>query len=208
MIALVRGRLVSRRATSSGDAVEAVIDVGGVGYRVIVPTGLAARIVTSEREVQVHTSLQVREDAMDLYGFPSVDTRDLFELLLTVSGVGPKLGLAILGTLAPDTLRRAVGSGDVDALTVVSGIGKKSAQRLVLELKDKLATFGSDEADLTVVGGDTTSSTIGEVRLALIELGYSNAEAQRAIEPLDPDDGDVGELLRTALRSLSMAGSS
>lgn len=207
MIAVLRGRLVNRRATSGGDAVEAVVDVSGVGYRVIIPTGLAARIVTSGDEIEIHTSLQVREDAMDLYGFPTVDTRDLFELLITVSGVGPKLGLAILGTLAPDTLRRAVVDGDVDALTVVSGIGKKSAQRLVLELKDKLASFGSGDTDLTVASGDTTSSTIGEVRLALIELGYSNAEAQRAVEPLDPEDGDVGELLRTALRSLAMAGS-
>lgn len=207
MIALLRGRLLSRRATSSGDAVEAVIDVGGVGYRVMVPTGLAGRIVASGDEVEVHTSLQVREDAMDLYGFPTVDTRDLFELLMTVSGVGPKLALAILGTLAPDTLRRAVADGDVDALTVVSGIGKKSAQRLVLELKDKLSTFSTQDVDVSVVGGATTSSTVGEVRLALLELGYTNAEAQRAIERLDPDDGDVGELLRTALRSLAMAGS-
>lgn len=203
MIALLRGRLVSRRST--GDAIELVVETGGVGYRVTVPAGLAGRIVPDGDEVEVHTSMQVREDAMDLYGFPSVDTRDLFELLITVSGVGPKLGQAILGTLAPESLRRAVGDGDVDALTVVPGIGKKSAQRLVLELKDKLATVTTG-VDLSVVGGDTSSSNLGEVRLALLELGYSNAEAQRAVERL-ADDGDVSEMLRTALRSLSMAGS-
>lgn len=203
MIALLRGRLVSRRST--GDAIELVVETGGVGYRVTVPAGLAGRIVPDGDEVEVHTSMQVREDAMDLYGFPSVDTRDLFELLITVSGVGPKLGQAILGTLAPESVRRAVGDGDVDALTVVPGIGKKSAQRLVLELKDKLATLTTD-VDLSVVGGDTSSSNLGEVRLALLELGYSNAEAQRAVERLE-DDGDVSEMLRTALRSLAMAGS-
>ncbi|MBW3561462.1 MAG: Holliday junction branch migration protein RuvA [Actinobacteria bacterium] len=203
MIALLRGRLVSRRST--GDAIELVVETGGVGYRVTVPAGLAGRIVPDGDEVEVHTSMQVREDAMDLYGFPSVDTRDLFELLITVSGVGPKLGQAILGTLAPESLRRAVGDGDVDALTVVPGIGKKSAQRLVLELKDKLATVTTG-VDLSVVGGDTSSSNLGEVRLALLELGYSNAEAQRAVERL-ADDGDVSEMLRTALRSLAMAGS-
>lgn len=203
MIALIRGRLVSRRST--GDAVELVVETGGVGYRVMVPAGLANRVVPDGDEVEVHTSMQVREDAMDLYGFPSVDTRDLFELLITVSGVGPKLGQAILGTLAPESLRRAVGEGDVDALTVVPGIGKKSAQRLVLELKDKLAIATTD-VDLAVVGGDTTSSNLGEVRLALLELGYSNAEAQRAVERLE-DDGDVSEMLRTALRSLAMASS-
>ena len=203
MIALLRGRLVSRRST--GDAIELVVETGGVGYRVTVPAGLAGRIVPDGDEVEVHTSMQVREDAMDLYGFPSVDTRDLFELLITVSGVGPTLGQASLGTLAPESLRRAVGDGDGDALTVVPGIGKKSAQRLVLELKDKLATLTTD-VDLSVVGGDTSSSNLGEVRLALLELGYSNAEAQRAVERLE-DDGDVSEMLRTALRSLSMAGS-
>ena len=203
MIALLRGRLVSRRST--GDAIELVVETGGVGYRVTVPAGLAGRIVPDGDEVEVHTSMQVREDAMDLYGFPSVDTRSLFELLITVSVVGPKLGQAILGTLAPESLRRAVGDGDVDALTVVPGSGKKSAQRLVLELKDKLATVTTD-VDLSVVGGDTSSSNLGEVRLALLELGYSNVEAQRAVERLD-DDGDVSEMLRTALRSLAMANS-
>ncbi|MBW3578319.1 MAG: Holliday junction branch migration protein RuvA [Actinobacteria bacterium] len=202
MIAQLRGSVSARGSSPSGDAAQVVVDVGGVGYLVVVPAGLAGRLPGPGGDVELHTSLQVREDSMTLYGFPTAEARDLFEALLTASGVGPKLALAALSTLAPDALRRAVGGGDVDALMVVPGIGRKSAQRLVLELRDKLGPGG--QADVVTVAA-AGATALGEVRLALLELGYSAAEAQRAVEPL-LDDGDVGELLRAALRSLAGAG--
>lgn len=193
MIAQVRGRLVARR---SGGL---VVDVHGVGYLLHVPPNVTGRV---GEEVELHTSLQVREDSMTLYGFASSEARDLFEAMLSASGVGPKLALAALSTHAAPALRRALVDGDVDALNLVPGVGKKLAQRLVLELKEKLG--GSE--DLTVVaGGDGASATpISEVRLALLELGYSPTEASRAIESLDPD-GEVSDLLRAALRTLAHA---
>ncbi len=194
MIAQLRGRLVARFATRA--PAEVVVDVGGVGYLVQVPAGLALPAVGEP--VELHTSLQVREDSMTLYGFANWEARQLFELLLTTSGVGPKLALAVLSTLSPDALTRAVADGDADAFTLVPGVGRKLAQRLLLELNDKL---GATEPALAPAGNGHNSS-LGEVRLALLELGYSPAEAQRAIEPLDPRD-EVGELLRAALRSLA-----
>ncbi|MDP9022576.1 MAG: Holliday junction branch migration protein RuvA [Actinomycetota bacterium] len=202
MIAQLRGSVAARGSSPSGDAAQVVVDVGGVGYLVVVPAGLAGRLPRPGGDVELHTSLQVREDSMTLYGFPTAEVRDLFEALLTASGVGPKLALAALSTLAPDALRRAVAGGDVDALTVVPGIGKKSAQRLVLELRDKLGS--GEQADVVAVTA-AGATPLGEVRLALLELGYSAAEAHRAVEALH-DDGDVGELLRAALRSLAGAG--
>ncbi|HEX2026641.1 MAG TPA: Holliday junction branch migration protein RuvA [Nitriliruptorales bacterium] len=201
MIARLRGRVVSRRTSGNRDTAAVVVDVGGVGYLVLVPAGLTGRLTAGADEVELHTSLQVREDSMALYGFPTADGRDLFETLLRASGVGPKLALAALSTLSADALRRALADGDVDALTAVPGIGRKSAQRLVLELKDQLGPPAGDEVATTasvVAGG----SPVAEVRLALLELGYSPGEAQRAVDPLDPD-GDVGQLLRSALRALA-----
>jgi Holliday junction DNA helicase RuvA len=208
VIAHLRGTVAARGSSpAKGDQAHVVVDVGGVGYLVRVPSTTAGRLPATGRDVELHTSLQVREDALTLYGFPSPDARDLFEVLLTASGVGPKLALAALSTLAPDALRRAVAEGDVDALTVVPGIGRKSAERLVLELEDRLGVPGGEPA--VAPGASRPPSALGEVRLALLELGYTPAEAQRAVEPLDHDgDGDVGELLRAALRSLTGAARS
>lgn len=201
MIARLHGRVVSRGASGSRDTAAVVVDVGGVGYLVLVPTGLAGRLASAGGDVELHTSLQVREDSMTLYGFPTADGRDLFEALLRASGVGPKLALAALSTLSADALRRALADGDVDALTAVPGIGRKSAQRLVLELRDQLGVPPPGEVVPAARPGDT-GSPVAQVRLALLELGYSPGEAQRAVEPLDPD-GDVGQLLRSALRALA-----
>lgn len=199
MIALVRG-VVARR-TPDG----VVVDVGGVGYAV----RLAALDGAPPRgeEVELHTSLQVREDDMTLYGFPTVDQLELFELLLTTSGVGPKLALAALGVHDPTTLRAALASGDLGALTAIPGVGKKVAQRLLLELKDKVGAAG--DAGRPGAGAEDAGTAVAadprsEARAALRALGYSAAETQAALQGVGRD-GDAGELLRAALRRLGDA---
>jgi Holliday junction DNA helicase RuvA len=195
VIALLRGRVASSRLG------EVVLDVGGVGYRVHVPPGAPdGRLGV---EVTLHTSLAVREDALTLYGFADPESRDVFETLLTVSGVGPKVALAALGVLGVDGLRRAVLAEDVRALTGVPGVGRKGAQRIILELGEKL---GSPD-DRTLPGsadGPLTSDARAEVREALIALGYGPAEIARALDAL-PRAGDdpPEELVRRALRTLA-----
>lgn len=193
MIAHLRGRVAHR------DAGTVVVDVGGVGYRVQVPA--LDRLPPRGEPVELHTSLQVREDAMDLYGFPDRDGLELFELLLSSSGVGPKLALAALRTHRPDTLRTAIATADVATLTAVPGVGKKVAERLILELRDKV---GSVEAPVGPETGASATTPLGEVREALAGLGYTAGEVQAALADLDPD-GDTSQLLRQALRSLGGA---
>lgn len=192
MIAMLRGRVVH---VVLG---ELVLDVNGVGYLVKVPPATFGPL---GEELVLHTHLAVREDAMTLYGFPDAAGRDLFETLLGVTGFGPKLALAAIGTLGADGLRRAVLSEDVHAITAVPGVGKKSAQRVILELREKLgAAPGGD-----LPGGAETTGRV-EVREALSALGYAPAEVQRALATLPDDDGmPVEELLRHALRALDPA---
>lgn len=197
MIAHVRGQ-VSHRGS---DLV--VVDVGGVGYAVHVAS--LDRVPPRGEMVELHTSLQVREDSMTLYGFPDRTGLELFELLLTSSGVGPKLALAALRTHRADVLRAAIATGDLTTLTAVPGIGRKSAERLVLELRDRLGADGFDGPNGVVVDGATAmTSPLGEVREALGSLGYSAGEVQATLALLDPD-GTTSDLLRQALRHLGAA---
>ncbi|MEX2618856.1 MAG: Holliday junction branch migration protein RuvA [Egibacteraceae bacterium] len=198
MIAQLRGIVAG---TGVG---EVVLDVHGVGYRVFVAPGTHTGQVGDE--LTVHTSLVVREDALDLYGFVDPAAKALFTTLLGVTGVGPKLALTAIGTLGTDGLRRAVVTEDVAALTVVPGIGKKGAQRMILELREKLGSIAGDAhapIDGPPAGGHGVRD---EVRQALAALGYAPAEAQQVLEGLPADAGDTAEtLLRTALRSLATA---
>jgi len=167
-----------------------VLSVQGVGYEVQVPASTLAKLPAVGRPAKVFTRLQARDDAMILYGFASVDERGLFDLLVTVTGVGPKVALSFLSVLSPDAIRRAVAAGDVAALTVVPGVGKKVAQRVVLDLKDKL---GGEGVPLT--------GPLADVREALLSLGLSAQEASEALSTLPHDGGrPVEELLREALR--------
>jgi Holliday junction DNA helicase RuvA len=184
VIAFLEGRVADK---TSGTV---VIDVGGVGYEVAVPVPTAAHLPPVGRPARLFTRMHVRDDAMLLFGFGSADERSLFDLLITVNGIGPKVALAFLSALAPDALRRAVASGDLAALTVVPGVGKKVAQRVVLDLKDKLG------GDVVVLEGPLV-----DVREALLSLGLSPQEAGEAIGGLAPDgDRPVEDLLREALR--------
>jgi Holliday junction DNA helicase RuvA len=194
MIAMISGTVVHR------DVRSVVIDVQGVGYVVQLADVSAAPPVG--QEVMLHTSMQVREDSMTLYGFSDRAALTLFELLLTSSGVGPKLAQAALATLAPGRLRGAIASADLATLTTISGVGRKVAQRMVLELKDKV---GGDEGDLDLGEGIAPSqggarATVNE---ALLGLGYAPGEIRIALADVDGDDEAV--LLRSALRKLAGA---
>jgi len=196
VIAQLRGRVAARSTET------VVVDVNGVGYLVFVPGSMVQLVPPRGEEVELHTSLQVREDSMTLYGFPDREGRELFELLLTASGVGPKLALAALSTHPAQGLAHAIADGDVDALTLIPGIGRKSAQRLVLELREKLG--GDADAFVTEGSGGPMGqrSTLSEVRDALLALGYTPGEAHDAMSGLDADGDDVSQLVKAALRRL------
>jgi len=187
----VIGRLRGRVAVKGTDSV--LLDVGGVGYEVAMPPCGLGELPPVGEEVVVHTHLHVREDQMALFGFTAEDERDLFRVLLGTSGVGPKLALAMLATLRPAELRRALISEDAAALTAVPGIGKRSAQKLILDLRARL-----DLPDAEMVG---SGSAVAEVRQALEGLGYQPAEIREGLAGLDTE-GSVEDLLRAALQRL------
>jgi holliday junction DNA helicase RuvA len=197
----------------------AVIEVGGVGLRVHCTPGTLATLKPGEH-AQVATSLVVREDSLTLYGFYSDDERNVFELLQTASGVGPRLALAMLAVHAPDALRRAVWTEDLGALIMVPGIGKKGAQRIVLEMKDRLGPPGDGENGVPAArSAPRVPLWRDQVQSGLVNLGWPAREAEQAIAALEDEgviDGDpetdsgatgvgvdVATVLRAALRKLS-----
>jgi Holliday junction DNA helicase RuvA len=192
MIGSLRGTILDRAVGG-----EVLVEVGGVGYRVAVPSG-AVGVLEPGGPVFLFTHLVVREDALSLYGFPDRDQRDTFEALMSATGVGPKLALAILSALSPSALRRAVIEGDLDALTLVPGVGKRTAQRLMIELAAKLGTTVPDPA-----GVDGGPSPRAEVRAALEGLGYGAEEVRGVLGAL-PVDGPVEVMLKEALKLLAI----
>jgi holliday junction DNA helicase RuvA len=200
------------RGTVAGVAPDgAVIEVGGVGMRVQCTPGTLATLRPGE-PAQVATSLVVREDSLTLYGFTSDDERNVFEMLQTASGVGPRLALAMLAVHAPDALRRAVSTEDLGALTMVPGIGRKGAQRIVLEMKDRLGPPGDGGDGLPPRAAQRAPSWRDQVQSGLVNLGWPAREADLAIAALEDEgviggsDGgavDVATVLRAALRKLS-----
>ncbi len=187
MIASLRGVLLR-----SGPG-EVLVEVGGVGYRVMVPTSVVEQLPDVGQMVFLHTRMVVREDSVSLYGFESQEQRHLFDLLLQVSGIGPRLAMAILSHLSPEVLRASVGSGQPEALTRVPGIGRKTAERIVFHLREKLE--GPEGPVPALTGLDT------DVVQALIALGYGLAEAQAAVQSIPPEaPPDLEERVRLALR--------
>jgi Holliday junction DNA helicase RuvA len=185
VIARLRGRPVARRADGL------VLDVGGVGY-LVQATPTALRAAADGEEVTLETYLHVREDALQLYGFADGEERELFEHLLSVSGVGPKVALAIVSGSRPAELRRAIALEDTARFEAIPGIGRKTAQRVVLELKEKLASSAAVPA-----GGGSAPELVA--RDALVELGYSLVEAERALADVDRELSPE-ERVRLALR--------
>lgn len=184
------GRLRGEIAEKSPDRI--LIDVAGVGYEVAVTPATIAALPGVGQPAVMHTHLHVREDVMALFGFATSDERDIFQVLIGVSGVGPRLAMSILATLDPNQLRHVVVSEDVAALTAVPGIGQRSAQKLLLELRPRL-----EIPDSPLQAG----SALAEVREALEGLGYQPAEIRKVLPDL-PQDETVEESLRRALQEL------
>lgn len=189
MISTLFGRIQAK----SNDSI--ILNVGGVGFRVRMPTNVLENVGGVGSEAQVYTHLHVREDDLSLYGFSSEDALRLFETLLTVNGIGPKVALGLMSSTSIDLLRSAIGQGNLDVLTGIPGIGKKTAQRLVLELKGKIDITGT--ADL-----GEYSPLDGDVVNALINLGYSAAEAAGAARSVPASAKTVEDRVRMALQYL------
>ncbi|MBE7324316.1 Holliday junction branch migration protein RuvA [Nocardioides sp. Y6] len=197
MIAYVRGTVAAVSLTS------AVVEVGGVGLQVLCsPATLAS--LRHGQETQLATSFVVREESMTLFGFLDDDEKACFELVQTASGVGPKLAQAVMAVMTPDALRRAIADDDVKALTRVPGIGQKGAQRIILELKDRIGVPATVGADRSVATDDRRD----QVTQGLVGLGWSTKDAEKALDTVTaelPASADVGALLRAALRHLGKA---
>ena len=199
MIAFVRGQVAAVTLSS------VVLEVGGVGLELMCTPATLATLRVGQ-PATLPTSMVVREESLTLFGFTDEDEKSLFELLQTASGVGPKLAQAMLAVLSPDRLRSAVADEDVKTLTRVPGIGQKGAQRIILELRDRIG--GPVGASAATRSGTAAPAWREQVHEGLVGLGWSAREAEKAVEAVAPEAGpvpDVGALLRAALRTLSKA---
>lgn len=198
MITFLRGRLVEALPT------QAIVEVNGVGYEVLIPLSSFDKLPAPGGEVQILTHLTIREDAHLLYGFMTSAERDLFRLLInTVSGIGPKIALNVLSGMNPVALRGAVAKGDVKALSQISGVGKKTAERIVVELKDKIGAAGAWEATSAERSLSPDDQKVNDAVLALMALGFKQPEAHEAIRAAQAVLGplaSVEDLVRASLK--------
>lgn len=201
MISYIRGELADVRED------QVVIDVGGVGYGIFMSGSDIARLPSTGQEVKINTYLHVKEDVMQLFGFLTRDGLEVFRLIIGVSGIGPKGGLGILSALGPDDLRFAVASNDVKAIQAAPGIGKKTAEKLILELKDKLKLEDALENTVNAVQNTADTSAgmanemTGEAVQALVALGYGNTEALKAVRQVEiTEEMSVEDVLRQSLK--------
>ncbi len=194
MIGRLRGRVLELAGTL------AVIDVQGVGYEVELTAAAAAALAGHAGEAQVFIHHLVREDAQTLYGFATVAERDLFRTLIRMNGVGPKLGIAILGVLSPAELAQAVANGDSAAISRAPGVGARTAKRLILELRDRL-----DDFEPIAEAPSAPGTPAHEAVLALVALGYRRTEAAQAIDEVAHEGATVEVLVRDALRRMGSA---
>lgn len=203
MIQFIRGELVGVEED------RILVDVGGVGYGIFMSGQAMGRLPQIGREVKIYTYLNVKEDAMQLFGFLTRDDLRVFKLLIGVNGIGPKGGQAILSVLTPDDLRFAVMANDVKAISAAPGIGKKTAEKLILELKDKLHVEDALEhavstADTSVVSTDNFREVTSEAIQALVALGYGNTEALKAVKKVEiTPETSVNEVLKQALKFIA-----
>ena len=199
MISYIRGEL------AAVETEKVIVDGGGGGYGIYMPGQAMGLLPQPGTEVKIHTYLNVREDAMQLFGFLTRDDLEVFKLVIGVSGIGPKGGLSILSQLTPDDLRFAVLSGDVKAISAAPGIGKKTAEKLIIELKDKLniedvLTHAADSsaAAVPVNNGGIQSEAVQ----ALVALGYGSTESLRAVKQVELDNATVEDVLKEALKKM------
>lgn len=194
MISCLKGRIAGK-----GDG-HLVVMVGGIGLEVRVPAGTARRAPATGEEVFLHTHLHVRDDALQLYGFDTPGGRELFSSLMTVSGFGAGKALSVLSAFSPEEFAGVIGREDADALTIISGVGKKGAMRLILEMKDKV--------EPGIEGASTFAGEAGRAFFesieGLVQLGYSRAEAQAALKdyPVGQKDADAGRMIQFALKKM------
>lgn len=198
MIATLNGKLIIKELGY------VVVECGGVGFKCFVTQKTAASIGKIGDTVLLYTHLAVREDALDLYGFEDLQELEVYKLITSVSGVGAKIGLAVLSEFSADKIMLFIASGDSKSLTAASGVGIKLAQRIVLELKDKVGNYASKDAgiDLNSVGNAMVNTSSKEAVEALVSLGYSQSEASLAVGRLDPSL-TTNELIKLALKSLA-----
>jgi Holliday junction DNA helicase RuvA len=196
MISYVRGVLDHKEPN------RVVVDVNGIGYEVFVPLSTYQELPTVGDQVKLHTHHHVRDDAVQLYGFLSPEEKEIFGLVLSISGVGAKIALSILSFLSVDEFRIAVAQGDMKTLTKIPGIGKKSAERMVLELKDKIGKIRIDERMVKILEAESTSDAVS----ALLSLGASQSAAEYAVyraERLLGKDAKIEDLVSQALKLLT-----
>ena len=181
-----------------------VVECGGVGFKCFTSLNTAKQLGEIGKEINVFTHLAVREDAMDLYAFATTAELDAFKLLITVSGIGPKAAVAILSELTPDRLALSIASGDAKSITAAQGVGKKTAERVVLELKDKIGSIATEAASATVsnLQKNIENSASAEAIEALVSLGYSQSDAAVVVGSLD-SSMSVDEMIRHGLKELA-----
>ncbi len=202
MISYIKGKL-----TEVEDGI-IVVENNGIGFNIHVPATVISSFSSIGDEVKVYTYLQIREDAHSLFGFLSRDDLNIFKMLINVNGIGPKGALAILSTISPDDLRLAILSDDAKLISTAPGIGSKTAQKLILELKDKIKleeTFESYSKSVNTVKTDDVLIAKNEAVEALVSLGYGSAEAMRAVRDVEnADELDSEEILKRALKKLAL----
>ncbi len=198
MIASLNGKLLIKELNF------AVVECSGVGFKCSITQNTFSKLGSIGDTVFLHTHLAVREDALDLYGFSTYEELNVFKLITSVSGVGPKIGLAILSEFMPDKVLLYIASGDAKSLTAASGVGIKLAQRIILELKDKVGAVAITEgvSDVVMAGNANASTNTKEAIEALVSLGYSQSEASLAVGRLDTSLS-TDDLIRQALKSLA-----
>lgn len=202
MIHYIRGELAALEED------KAIVDVGGVGYGIFLSVQSMSMLPPVGEEVRIYTYLNVKEDAMQLFGFLTRDDLKIFKLLIGVNGIGPKGGQAILSVLSPDDLRFAVLAGDAKTIAKAPGIGKKTAEKIILELRDKLHIEDALEhavsgTDVSVGGAGTGSEIQSEAVQALVALGYGSTESLKAVKKVDmSEDTDVEDVLKQALKHM------
>ena len=199
MIAQLRGKLIHKSPEYS------IIDVGGVGYRVFTPFSTFYELPDIENQVTLHTYTNVREDALQLFGFLTTEEKEMFQLLLGVSGIGPKLAVNILSGITPEELRSALLNGNLLRLTAIPGIGKKTAERMVLELKDKALKLHKEKPGVQTIPVATGDEVLEDAVSALLNLGYKRPQAEGALDIVKKDNpaSDIEEMIKGALKILA-----
>lgn len=198
MISMIRGELIAMEDE------KVIVDVNGIGFGIFMPQQSMSLLPSIGTEVRLHTYLSVREDAMQLFGFLTADDLYVFKLVIGVSGIGPKGGLSILSEMTPDELRFAVMAGDAKAISKAPGIGKKTAEKLIIELKDKLSiedVLNRGSSEVVMQPTQQNQEMQSEAVQALVALGYGSTEAMKAVKKVIAEDGDtVEDILKQALK--------